>query len=81
MSKKDKARSEAVQKLERRKKTQPGPNKKKETEAHEEEEDESAQVPDDLSILDALTAIPVPDDELLYAVPVCAPYTTMTNYK
>jgi hypothetical protein len=28
-----------------------------------------------------LTAVPLPDDVLLFAVPVCAPYISMTNYK
>ena len=47
----------------------------------EVEAEEAPQIPDDLSILDALTAIPVVEDEILYAVPVCAPYTSMSNFK
>ncbi|XP_076044571.1 nuclear export mediator factor NEMF homolog Clbn [Oratosquilla oratoria] len=47
----------------------------------DDDEDEVGQVLDDLSILDTLTANPVTEDELLYAIPVCAPYPTMTNYK
>ncbi|MCL4121460.1 UNVERIFIED_CONTAM: hypothetical protein GTU68_039072, partial [Idotea baltica] len=41
----------------------------------------SFQLPDDLSILSALTAIPLSEDELLYAIPVCAPYSSMTSFK
>lgn len=60
----------------------PAVKKEKAAQEEEEEEDEEAtQVADDLAILDALTALPVPEDELLFAVPVCAPYNTMTNYK
>lgn len=47
----------------------------------DDEEEEEEKVADDLAILDTLTALPVSEDELLFAVPVCAPYTTMTNYK
>ena len=32
-------------------------------------------------ILDTLTGIPAADDLLLFAIPVCAPYNTMQNYK
>jgi hypothetical protein len=32
-------------------------------------------------MLDSLTGLPLPEDELLFAVPVCAPYTTLLNYK
>ncbi|KAH9509091.1 hypothetical protein Btru_048998 [Bulinus truncatus] len=35
----------------------------------------------DQHILDSLTGIPHPEDELLYAVGVCAPYNSLTNYK
>ncbi|XP_030636380.1 ribosome quality control complex subunit NEMF [Chanos chanos] len=33
------------------------------------------------NLLDSLTGQPHPDDVLLFAVPVCAPYTALTNYK
>lgn len=39
----------------------------------------SAQEAEDL--LTALTGLPHPEDVLLFAVPVCAPYTALTNYK
>nr|XP_020634845.1 nuclear export mediator factor NEMF-like [Pogona vitticeps] len=32
-------------------------------------------------LFDSLTGQPHPEDLLLFAVPICAPYTTMTNYK
>lgn len=34
-----------------------------------------------LTILDALTGCPVAEDLLLYAIPVCGPYSAMLNYK
>ncbi|XP_066952776.1 ribosome quality control complex subunit NEMF [Macrobrachium rosenbergii] len=47
----------------------------------DEDEEEAEKVADDLNIINALTALPVPEDELLYAIPICAPYAAMTNYK
>ncbi|XP_059148218.1 ribosome quality control complex subunit NEMF-like [Physella acuta] len=35
----------------------------------------------DSALLDALTGVPVEEDELLFAVPVWAPYNAITNYK
>ena len=32
-------------------------------------------------MLDALTGCPVPEDIMLYAIPVCAPYTAISSYK
>uniref|UniRef100_G1TDL5 Ribosome quality control complex subunit NEMF n=1 Tax=Oryctolagus cuniculus TaxID=9986 RepID=G1TDL5_RABIT len=38
--------------------------------------------PDDKeNLFDSLTGQPHPEDVLLFAIPICAPYTTMTNYK
>jgi hypothetical protein len=34
-----------------------------------------------LSELDTVTGIPVSDDVLLFAIPVCAPYSAISNYK
>jgi hypothetical protein len=34
-----------------------------------------------LSALDSLTGIPRADDVLLYAIPVCGPYSTLQSYK
>ncbi|CAI8001853.1 Nuclear export mediator factor Nemf [Geodia barretti] len=36
---------------------------------------------DQLSILDSFTGSPVPEDIMIYAIPVCAPYTAVTSYK
>lgn len=33
------------------------------------------------ALLDSLTGQPHPEDILLFAVPICAPYTAMMNYK
>ncbi|CAH0756623.1 unnamed protein product [Diatraea saccharalis] len=35
----------------------------------------------DDELLSQLTGCPLPEDELLFAVPVCAPYTALHNYK
>ncbi|KAL3872530.1 hypothetical protein ACJMK2_035753 [Sinanodonta woodiana] len=57
-------------------------NMKGETEVEDDKEEEDVQTTsEDKKILDSLTGIPHPDDELLYAVPVCAPYTCLTHYK
>ena len=44
-------------------------------------EEERAAVNDETDMLDSLTGLPVPEDEILFAVPVCAPYATLLNYK
>jgi len=44
-------------------------------------EEEKVVVNDETDMLDSLTGIPVSEDELLFAIPVCAPYNTLTNYK
>ncbi|CAO1411768.1 unnamed protein product [Diamesa serratosioi] len=36
---------------------------------------------DEVDMLDSLTGMPMDDDELLFAVPVVAPYQTLLNYK
>lgn len=33
------------------------------------------------NLFDSLTGQPHPEDVLMFAIPICAPYTTMTNYK
>lgn len=43
--------------------------------------DEEKVVNDDTDMLVSLTGIPHEEDELLFAVPVCAPYSTLSNYK
>ncbi|KAG9299425.1 hypothetical protein G9A89_009377 [Geosiphon pyriformis] len=36
---------------------------------------------DNLTVLDTLTGVPFPNDILLFAVPVCAPYSALNKYK
>ncbi|NWI93077.1 NEMF factor, partial [Pitta sordida] len=47
----------------------------------EEQDQEQPGVEDGEALLDSLTGQPHPEDILLFAVPICAPYTAMTNYK
>ncbi|KAI3656797.1 hypothetical protein MP638_004174 [Amoeboaphelidium occidentale] len=50
--------------------------------SQEQEEINSQQVVDDeFSVLQSLTGQPQPDDVLLFALPVCAPYSAIENYK
>ncbi|XP_066993709.2 ribosome quality control complex subunit NEMF homolog [Anabrus simplex] len=42
---------------------------------------EEVTVAADVDMLDSLTGIPLLEDELLFAVPVIAPYSTLHNYK
>jgi len=44
-------------------------------------EEEKVAVNDETDMLDSLTGVPVVEDELLFAIPVCAPYNTLLNYK
>lgn len=56
----------------------------KKPENQESSDDNEANVPTEQSevqMLDSLTGIPYPEDELLFAVPVVAPYSALTNYK
>ncbi|KAL8168613.1 UNVERIFIED_CONTAM: hypothetical protein K2H54_008091, partial [Gekko kuhli] len=47
-----------------------------------EEQDQDQHASEEAEALyDSLTGQPHPEDVLLFAVPFCAPYTTMTNYK
>ncbi|KAM8782645.1 ribosome quality control complex subunit NEMF [Rhynchonycteris naso] len=45
------------------------------------EEQDPEQQRNEETLFDSLTGQPHPEDVLLFAVPVCAPYSTMTNYK
>nr|CAH7713770.1 unnamed protein product [Callosobruchus chinensis] len=47
----------------------------------EEGDEEEPTVQADVDMIDSLTGIPVSEDELLFAVPVVAPYNTLSNYK
>lgn len=51
--------------------------------ADEEQDDVADDAPTtgDIEMLDALTGCPMDEDELLFAVPVIAPYQAMQNYK
>lgn len=44
-------------------------------------DEDEAVVQADVDMIDALTGNPLPEDELLFAVPVVAPYNTLSNYK
>ncbi|XP_043088326.1 nuclear export mediator factor NEMF-like isoform X2 [Puntigrus tetrazona] len=45
------------------------------------EELDNPAAEDSENILDSLTGLPHPDDVLMFAVPVCAPYMALSNYK
>ncbi|CRL06269.1 CLUMA_CG019098, isoform A [Clunio marinus] len=45
------------------------------------EEMDDTPAADEVDMLDSLTGIPVDEDELLFAIPVVAPYQTLHNYK
>ncbi|XP_037084883.1 nuclear export mediator factor Nemf-like [Pollicipes pollicipes] len=47
----------------------------------EDGDDEEVVVPQDCQVLDEFTGGPLEQDELLYAVPVCAPWATVLTYK
>jgi len=51
------------------------------TENSEDEEADKQTDPSEIQMLDSLTGIPYTEDELLFAVPVVAPYSALTNYK
>lgn len=56
---------------------------KKSEENDNSEDDEADKItdPSETQMLDSLTGIPYTEDELLFAVPVVAPYSALTNYK
>lgn len=61
---------------------QRGPLKKSEDNENSEDDEGDKQTdPSEIQMLDSLTGIPYADDELLFAVPVVAPYSALTNYK
>ncbi|XP_076982933.1 ribosome quality control complex subunit NEMF isoform X2 [Tamandua tetradactyla] len=47
----------------------------------DKEEQDLDQQGHEENLFDSLTGQPHPEDVLLFAIPICAPYTTMTNYK
>lgn len=45
-------------------------------------EEENIRTAEDATVVDSLTGQPIPEEDgLLFAVPVCAPYTALLNYK
>ena len=64
------------------KEKRPPPKPRAENPEHpNQNEEEKVAVNDETDMLDSLTGIPHEEDELLFVVPVCAPYSTLTNYK
>merc|ERR550525_164729 len=57
------------------------PPPKPRAENHDQNDEEKVAVNDETDMVDSLTGLPHEDDELLFVVPVCAPYSTLTNYK
>lgn len=57
------------------------PTQKQEVQDDGTVDDEEPNVSAEVDMIDALTGIPVLEDELLFAVPVVAPYNTLINYK
>lgn len=55
------------------------PKDKEQNEDGADEDEPTVQA--DVDMLDALTGIPFAEDELLFAIPVIAPYNTLSNYK
>ncbi|KAJ2689784.1 hypothetical protein IWW39_001250 [Coemansia spiralis] len=47
----------------------------------EDDEDAPDLTVEQLSVLDTLTAAPLPGDNLAFALPVCAPYSTLSQYR
>lgn len=47
----------------------------------EPEDVDNPAAEDSENLLDSLTGLPHPEDVLLFAVPVCAPYTALSSYK
>ncbi|XP_034241273.1 nuclear export mediator factor NEMF homolog [Thrips palmi] len=50
-------------------------------EGDDEEDPAEPVVLAEVDMLDSLTGIPLPEDEILFAVPVVAPYNSLQNYK
>lgn len=47
----------------------------------DDEVDEEVQISDELKLLNSLTGCPLANDTLLFAVPVCGPYSSLLSYK
>ncbi|XP_068005244.1 ribosome quality control complex subunit NEMF [Melanerpes formicivorus] len=57
------------------------PDMEEQQDEKEEQDQDQPGVEEGEALLDSLTGQPHPEDILLFAVPICAPYTAMTNYK
>ncbi|NXX37747.1 NEMF factor, partial [Tricholaema leucomelas] len=57
------------------------PDLEEQQDEKEEQDQDQPGVEEAEALLDSLTGQPHPEDILLFAVPICAPYTAMTNYK
>ncbi|NXN07357.1 NEMF factor, partial [Indicator maculatus] len=57
------------------------PDLEEQQDEKEEQDQDQPGVEEGEALLDSLTGQPHPEDILLFAVPICAPYTAMTNYK
>jgi len=49
--------------------------------SRDNDDNEEDDTKENINVLDSLTGCPLDEDILLYAVPVCAPYTCLTSYK
>ncbi|XP_039250182.2 ribosome quality control complex subunit NEMF-like [Styela clava] len=83
-----KAKSVAPQQKETKVQKQPRPKPAKSQENEYDSDEERNKVlenehlsEESIGILNSLTGCPFPDDILMFALPVCAPYNTMHNYK
>lgn len=58
-------------------------NENSDADADDDDDDANKQITDlsEIEILDSLTGIPHHEDEILFAIPVVAPYSALTNYK
>ncbi|KAK8805644.1 hypothetical protein WA158_002300 [Blastocystis sp. Blastoise] len=54
---------------------------KKEQEEEEEKKEFEESKEEDQNLIQTWFPHPIPDDELLYCIPVCAPYSTLVDYK
>ncbi|XP_041469518.1 nuclear export mediator factor NEMF-like [Lytechinus variegatus] len=65
----------------KRKGTTDEQNKEESDDEIDATEANSRLMEESVSVLDTLTGCPDPEDLLLFAIPVCAPYNVMNNYK
>ncbi|KAJ9582431.1 hypothetical protein L9F63_003229 [Diploptera punctata] len=83
-SENDKNQSKTGKKLNLQKVPKPAPKPRNRAEGDDAEAGEAAEeivVAAEVDMLDSLTGLPVSEDELLFAIPVVAPYSTLHNYK